>query len=187
LNVLKEFQKYMVLLDFHTDTSLLRDSVKGLINEFFKSLNAKTITFLSKYIQRDLTMNMLLMTKQEAVKQNIELRAKERDVFKQRLRQMNDTERQITKMLLDIGLAPHIITNEDREFFAHEYKYSEPETPELPDQPEDGYDVQDEENEMRLQVHNPSEADRTYGDHPERLYEEYETGGIVDDGEGYGV
>jgi hypothetical protein len=187
LNVLKEFQKYMVLLDFHTDTSLLRDSVRGLINEFFKSLNAKTITFLSKYIQRDLTMNMLLMTKQEAVKQNIELRAKERDVFKQRLRQMNDTERQITKMLLDIGLAPHIITNEDREFFAHEYKYSEPETPELPDQPEDGYDVQDEENEMRLQVHNPSEADRTYGDHPERLYEEYETGGIVDDGEGYGI
>ena len=65
---------------------------------------------------------MMLLTEDEAQKEDLTLRAKERETFKMRMRQMDDTQREITKMLLDIGLAGYIITNEDRELFSQEYR-----------------------------------------------------------------
>jgi len=40
---------------------------------------------------------------------------------------MTDIERELTKMLLDIGMAPHIITNEYRVLVAREFNYPDPE------------------------------------------------------------
>jgi hypothetical protein len=92
---------------------------------------------------------MILITKEEATKQDSDLRTREREVFKQRMRNMNDTEREATKMLLDIGIAPYIITNEDREIFAKEYRLPDPETEyeraiqeQDTDRPEEGYNAQ---------------------------------------------
>jgi hypothetical protein len=53
------------------------------------------------------------------------LRAKERITFTDRLRLMTDTEREITKDLIDRGLAPTIITREDRALFAKEMAQTE--------------------------------------------------------------
>jgi hypothetical protein len=63
---------------------------------------------------------MILLKRDEAEKIQQSLRAKERETFKQRMRQMPDQEREVTKQLLDIGLAGYIITNEDRRMFAKE-------------------------------------------------------------------
>jgi hypothetical protein len=106
---------------------------------------------------------------------------------------MNDTEREITKTLLEIGIASYIITNVDRELFAREYKPLEPENEQEPDDlaPEEGY------NDTRDYVENgdvPKGEDGKdlevdygdYGDRAVRDYDDYGNNGTMDDGEGYG-
>jgi hypothetical protein len=76
---------------------------------------------------KDVVMNMLLFTKEEADRIVQAAATKEREKFKSTMRSMNDTERELTKMLLDIGMAPHIITNEYRILVAKEFNYPDPE------------------------------------------------------------
>jgi hypothetical protein len=143
---------------------------------------------------------MLLLTNDEAKKQDIELRTKERETFKQRMRAMDDEQRQTTKMLLDIGIAGFIITNEDREFFAREYKYPDPEeeyeklvqaepNEEVPDEGANAMRDNNADGDMQLsEIGERREADwGGYGDIDERLQNEDDTGGHMDDGNGYGV
>jgi hypothetical protein len=145
LERLAEYRRVSVFLDTTKNKSLLRDSVKGIIYELLHEVHKDYASKLATAIQRDLVFNMILLTRDQASKQETDLRTRERDVFKQRMRQLNDTEREVTKMLLDIGIAPYIITNEDREIFAREYKIPDPEIEhdelmkELGDNPEDGF------------------------------------------------
>lgn len=106
---------------------------------------------------------------------------------------MNDTEREITKTLLEIGISSYIITNVDRELFAREYKPLEPENEKEPDElvPEEGYnDTRDyvENGDVPLgQDGQQMEVDYgDYGDRAVRDYDDYGTTGVMDDGEGYG-
>jgi hypothetical protein len=132
---------------------------------------------------------MILTTKEEATKQDSELRTREREVFKKRMRQMDDSQREVTKMMLDIGIAPYIITNEDRELFKREYDISDPEGEynkivdegDL-DRPEDGFGGPDDRDGER-----PIDSG-AYGDEREHTYDrgEYNTGNF-DNEEGYGV
>jgi hypothetical protein len=142
-------------------------------------------------------MNMILLDEETASKQDRELRARERETFKQRMRAMNDTERNITKMLLDIGIAPYVITTEDREIFAQEYRLPDPEDEYNrlveqvdPDRPEDGYGLRDinEGDEapvgpdgQELEVDNGA-----YGERAQRPYDDYQVINFDFD-EGYGV
>jgi hypothetical protein len=48
------------------------------------------------------------------------LKAKERITYTERLRLMTDADREITKDLIDRGLAPYIISKQDRILFAKE-------------------------------------------------------------------
>lgn len=149
---IKEVAKYRTS-SIYLQTSLVRDAIRGLIYELFHEISSnknKTglLSALSTAIQRDLAMNMILLTKEQASRQDSDLRTREREVFKLRMRNMNDTDREITKMLLDIGIAPYIITNEDREIFAREYNLPDPEAEynavageEDIDRPEDGYNA----------------------------------------------
>jgi hypothetical protein len=84
---------------------------------------------------------MIIIQKEEAETEYQNLRTQERETLKKRLRSMNDTEREITKTLLEIGISSYIITNVDRELFAREYKPLEPENEKEPDEliPEEGY------------------------------------------------
>jgi hypothetical protein len=205
LTKLEKFREASVYAETRINKSLFRDTMRGLIYELLHEISGgdnKTgfVSALSAAFARDLTLNMLLLTNDEAKKQDIELRTKERETFKQRMRAMDDEQRQTTKMLLDIGIAGFIITNEDREFFAREYKYPDPEeeyeqlvraepNEEVPDEGANAMRDNNADGEMQLsEIGERREADwGGYGDIDERLQNEDDTGGQMDDGNGYGV
>ena len=141
---------------------------------------------------------MILITKEQATKQDSDLRTREREVFKQRMRQMNDTEREATKMLLDIGIAPYIITNQDREIFAKEYNLPDPETSYAlaeqeadGDRPEEGYNADRDVEDDQAAIVNGHEQQVDYGDYGDRREDrrdrDYELVADFDFDEGYGV
>jgi hypothetical protein len=186
------------------DKSLFRDAARGILFEVFHEIakqpnKTSLLQAISNASQRDLTMRMILITKEEATKEDSVLRATEREVFKKRMRTMNDTERQITKMLLDIGIAPYIITNEDREFFSREYQYPDPSAEYTADElaldidrPEEGYNAErDYVDNGDLPVGDTGQELQVdygdYGDRAVRDYEDYANTGNMDDGNGYGV
>ena len=68
--------------------------------------------------EKDIALFALLASLKEATTETNTLRAKERHLFTDRMRDMTDSHRQITKDLLDRGMAPHILTNADRDIFA---------------------------------------------------------------------
>lgn len=98
------------------DASLLRDYFKGLILEF--------LTFLTPGLERaiiqDIPLRSVLSTVAESRAVIDKLGAAEREAFKARLRRMPDTQREVTKQLIDLGLAPYLITKADRESFMKE-------------------------------------------------------------------
>lgn len=203
-DIIQRYRTVIVYLNHHTDTSLLRDSARGFVYEFLHELvkapnKAGLVQEIQTAVQKDVVMNMILLTKEDAVRQEGELRAREREVFKQRLRQMNDTEREITKMLLDIGIAPYIITNEDREMFAKEYHFTDPES-EYSEQekiaddtrPEEGFatpfDVVDNGDIPLTDNGTELPFDRgNYGERMERQFDQYETINAFDYDEGDGI
>lgn len=98
--------------------SKLRDISKGLVY-----LAADTPTKRAAIVEqrtKDVALYMLLAEyKDERVQLN-KLRASERLRVVDQLRQKSDTERAVIGELLQIGLAPYLITNRDRELFAAE-------------------------------------------------------------------
>jgi hypothetical protein len=181
---------------------LLRDIAKGLLYELFEDVSKdKNVSALKKAldeaVNRDVVLNMIFFTKEEAERITDAARTQERDAFKKRLRSMNDTERELTKLLLDIGIAPYIITNEDREMFAREYNYPDPEEEyeqimNRQDQtvPEEGNETRDfvEAGDTPLNV-NGGEMQVDYGDYGDRAVRPYDdyanTVGDFDDN--YGI
>lgn len=162
-------------------TNLVRDAARGLLYQLFHDVaeqRNKTglLSALSTATQRDIALNMLMTTKEQATRQDSDLRTREREVFKMRMRNMNDTEREITKMLLDIGIAPYVITNEDREIFAKEYNLPDPEAEQNEaeaeqdiDRPEEGYNAQRDVDEDGVAPNvNGHELEVDYGDYGDR-------------------
>jgi len=195
-----EYRKTSVFLQTTIDRSVLRDAARGVVYELLHEIVKDTgfLGALSRAIQQDLAFNMILITKEQATKQDSDLRTREREVFKQRMRQMNDTEREATKMLLDIGIAPYIITNEDREIFAKEYNLPDPESEyalaqqeEDGDRPEEGYNASRDVEDDQAAIVNGHEQEVDYGDYGDRREErtnrDYETLADFDFDEGYGV
>ena len=199
--VIQSFRDSSVYIQTRITPSLLRDSAIGLNYELLKEVSSNTDKVgLEKRIQestrKDVVLRMILLDVKEAdtIQQN--LRAKERETMKQRLRKMNDTEREITKKLLDIGIAAYIITNEDRELFSREYQI--PEEADVLAQgivdanlTEDGYNdtrdyVDDElpvgQNGVEMNVDNGD-----YGDNAVRKYDDYTNVPTYDRDGDYGV
>lgn len=208
-SVVAKYRAVVAFLDPHMEPSLMRDAARGflyeLLHEVASSSNAiGLVQALHVATQRDLVMNMILITQEDAQRQDGELRAREREVFKQRMRQMNDTEREVTKMLLDIGIAPYIISNEDRELFAHQYRIPDPEAqdPEAEyaaaeteadgDRPEEGFgtpfDVVDNGDDPLTDDGRALPFDRgDYGERMERRYDEYDAISAFNYDEGDGI
>jgi len=198
-----EYRSMSVFLQTTIDKSLLRDAARGivyeLIHEIVKDKNKSGLmNALSTAVQRDLVLSMILITKEQATKQESDLRTREREVFKQRMRSMNDTEREATKMLLDIGIAPYIITNEDREIFAKEYNLPDPESEyqravneEDMDRPEEGYNASRDLEDDQAAIVDGHEQQVDYGDYGDRREDlrdrNYEAVADFDFDEGYGV
>jgi hypothetical protein len=137
-------------------------------------------------MNRDLDMNMILLTKEDSEKQVEILRARERETLKERLRQLTDTEREVTKMLLDIGIAQYIVTNEDRRLFAKELGVSETigdDDVNADDVPEGGHTNRDyfDEDVQLNENGQPIEPDRgDYGDTRDRPADDYSRGADYD-------
>lgn len=128
----------------YLDPSTLRDYIKGILIEFVAQIiSDETLTSI---LERSLTENIAirsLLTKAEEAKKNVDyLRAREREEFKDRMRRLPDAQREITKVLIDKGLAAYLITKEDREIFSKELQ--DRMTVEAPPRLED-----DDENEDR--------------------------------------
>lgn len=204
LEILKQYRDIIAELDTQKNSSLLRDTAKGLLyelsHEIAKDKNKTTIgKAIDDALLKDVVMNMLLYTNEDAIRIAESARTRERETFKQRMRSMNDTQREITKMLLDIGVAPYIITNEDRETFAREYNYPDPEEEynqlfqELDEQkPEDGYNdtrdyVEDGMRPLNVLGEEMEVDNGAYGDRYVRPYDDWSnTVGDADFDNGYG-
>jgi hypothetical protein len=167
IDSLIEHRRVSVYLETLINSSTLRDILRGIIVELMIDISDKKniIETINEMIKKDLIFNMILISKQDATKEETALRTRERETFKQRMRQMDDTNREVTKMLLDIGIAPFVITNEDREIFSREYNYVDP------------------ESEMVVELHEdqngePIIEEGDYGGQTEELYSrgEYENG-----------
>lgn len=100
----------------------LRDITKGYVFELTSEINkdARSKTRLTEMKKTDLALLMLTADVKKATKITNTLKAKERIAFTDRLRLMTDSEREITKDLIDRGLAPYIITKKDRILFAQQ-------------------------------------------------------------------
>jgi hypothetical protein len=203
LTRLVEYRSMSVFLHTTADKSLVRDAARGIVYELMHEIvkdknKSGFLNALSTAIQRDLVFSMILITKEQATKQESDLRTREREVFKQRMRSMNDTEREATKMLLDIGIAPYIITNEDREIFAREYRLPDPETDyervmqeQDINRPEEGYNASRDVEDDQAAIVNGHEQQVDYGDYGDKREDlrdrNYEAVADFDFDEGYGV
>jgi hypothetical protein len=134
---------------------------------------------------------MLLLEKTAAEKEQQALRASERETLKERLRRMDDTRRELTKLYLDMGISAHIVTPEDRELFLRNMRTAtEPEQvdPEITDPSSvrdfvDGGDVPLTDAGVEMGVDFGD-----YGDRAVRDYDDYtNAGGNMNDEEGYGT
>ena len=100
----------------------LRDITKGYVYELTKEISKDplTKTRLDAMKRNDLALMMLTADVKKATEVTNTLKAKERITFTERFRMMTDADREITKELVDRGLAPYIITKQDRILFARE-------------------------------------------------------------------
>ena len=183
-----EIRKFVENVNPFENKSLFRDAVKGRIYELVDLIKSEgnLIEAVKTAMNRDLDMNMILLTKEDSEKQVEILRARERETLKERLRQLTDTEREVTKMLLDIGIAQYIVTNEDRRLFAKELGVSETigdDGVNTDDIPEGGNTNRDyfEEDVQLNENGQPIEPDRgDYGDTRDRPFDDYSRGADYD-------
>ena len=140
------FRSATAELETRISGPVLRDSVRGILYLCLHTIaeDEQRVKKLTFSVKQDVVLKLLLTKDEDAIKEDQGLRAREREALKSRLRQKSDAEREIIKLLLDIGIAPYIITNKDREEFATEV---EPEAI-IQGQDEDA-NIEDNENGMR--------------------------------------
>jgi hypothetical protein len=151
IQIIESYRRIIEHLQTRENPSKFRDIARGLFYELFKDIqgssNKATIgKALDSAVSKDIVMNMLLITKEEAERVNEATRTNERNLFKQRMRELDDATRQIYKKLLDAGVSSYIVSEEDRIVFAREYQQTNPEKEYEEeaaiydmDRPEDGY------------------------------------------------
>jgi hypothetical protein len=175
-----EYRKFVTSINAFEKPSLFRDAVKGRIYQLIDSIKSDgQIEAIRTAMTRDLDMNMILLTKEEAEKQVNQLRARERETFKKRMRELTDDAREVTKMLIDIGISQYIITNEDRKLFAREAKLPttiDDDEKDTDNTPEEGFtrrDYVDGEEQLNADAL-PIDPDRgDYGDVRDRPGDDY--------------
>ena len=104
---MKKYRTELVYLNNKINNSLKRDAIIGIIYEVLHEvsrLNIKSefLRNIKDLIDTDLIIKTILTKKEDAEKEVYTLKSKERELFKMRMRQLNDTQREATKFLLDI-------------------------------------------------------------------------------------
>lgn len=178
---LKAFQEHLVRIDILESDSLIRDIAKGYFFELMNTVKASPplTRAVNDALKTDLTLRMILLSKDAAEKEDFELTAKERNMLKAKLRySMNDAERDISKRLLELGLGEFLITNVDRERFVQELNYKDPLLEEAvvdTDRPEEGYNDERDyvENGDQPIADNGTQLEVDYGDYGDRAVRDY--------------
>lgn len=177
-----EVRDQIVNIDYSESPSLLRDIVKGLLFKVLTEVKQGGMSrVINEALKTDLTLKMVLSSKEKAEQEEFTLRTSETNLLKQRYREMSDVQREITKMLVDIGISEFIVTNEDRERFAKqseqnvEKEYIELEAQQDINRPEEGYDdVRDYiENGDLPQNDRGQDIDADRGDYGDRAVRDY--------------
>jgi len=182
------------------NASELRDYYKGcLIEVVSAALEDPTLPPKLERSLTELTVRSVL-TKAEDAKKSIDtLRAREREEFKARMRRLPDALRETTKLLIDKGIAPYLITKDDRESMLSQLQ-SELETIDMrageeapqADVPDEGFNA---ERDIGAQGEVPEvdgiELEADYGDYGDRRArdaegEEVAMAARYDDNEGMG-
>ena len=103
----------------YENASLMRDYFKGVLVEFIGLIekDETLTTLIERAMSENIVIRSLLAKSDESKKTVDTLRAKEREAFKERMRRLPDAQRELRKELIDRGLAPYIITRDDRESF----------------------------------------------------------------------
>lgn len=181
------------------EPSLMRDLYKGFILELAVKIgeNQAVQTQFERLYRADMSVRALLSTAAENRKAVDAHKARERDEFRLRLRRLPDALRDITTKLIDLGLAPYLITKADREAFTKELEerlegsVPEPEqdnpltAPDAPaaegDVPEEGLnDERDVGADGEVPMAGDQELEVDYGDYGDRrgrMADGEETGG----------
>lgn len=104
------------------NASELRDLARGLVFQQLATIQADPIkrTQYETGKFKDIALYMLSVDYKEQRAEVNKIRATERLKFIQRMATKSDQERDVIGDLLQIGLAPYIISNQDRELFARE-------------------------------------------------------------------
>jgi hypothetical protein len=168
-------------IDSRQSVSLVRDISKGIFFELMNEIKGspQAVRKINDSIKTDLTVRMTLLSEKVAEHEDFELKAKERNAFKNALRSMSDAEREITQTMVELKIADFIITNQDRERFAKEFQFEqEEEIPEDLNRPEEGYDDErdyvENGDEPITNDGNILDVDRgDYGDRAVRDYDDY--------------
>ena len=162
------------------DSSLRRDIYKGFILELGikVSENEAVLTQFQSVLKSDASLKTLLSSAAETRTAVDRYTTREREVFKLRMRNMTDAQREITNTLRDLGLAPYLITKEDRDGFVREIQADaetvEPDNPLVaPGDTENQEDIPEEglndERDLGPQGEIPQngdiEAEYDYGDY----------------------
>jgi len=100
----------------------LRDIALGFLYDTLQTIQADPVkrTKLEQLLTKDIALYTLLSDYKEQKASLNKLRATERIKFVERMAQKTDDDREVTQQLLQIGVAPYIITNKDRDIFARE-------------------------------------------------------------------
>jgi hypothetical protein len=173
-------QDAMIRIDITESDSMIRDIAKGYFFEIMNTIKANPpmTRTVNVALTNDLTLRMILISKDAAEKENFELRARERNALKSTLRTMSDSERELTQRLLELGLADFLITNVDRERFVRELNYKDPLEETVPvdvNRPEEGYSDERDyvENGDQPIAQDGSLLEVDYGDYGDRAVRDY--------------
>lgn len=129
LKMIQTYREQVVYLKtVNINEKTLRDITKGLFYDFLHNIPIKEGKVIDEGLEKDLTMTMLLFTKEEAEKISSAASTKERDYFKNFMRKQNDLQREAYKRLIDIGMTPQVIGLAQLISFAEEYNNPPPES-----------------------------------------------------------
>jgi len=133
---LEPYRMFLDNIDTNIDSSFLRDCIKGMYFKLLGELDPKEIEILHNFEKKDLTFNMIFLKIEDVTSEVNILSAREREEFKRRLKVKTDLERELSKSLLQIGVAEYVITNEDRKMIEEKYLAELPQEDEDDEKPE---------------------------------------------------
>ena len=171
---LRSLRTQLQSLDPTQNASQLRDAARGIAYAVMDEV-AKIPALREKWAEvlpKDLALKSFLRPKEALEGEVRSLITAERESFKTRLGQKSDMERELVKQLLDIGLAPYVITLQDRQLFAQQLEEKIRPLDPLgnPEVPEEGF----QEVPTDADRDDPDQGERGgYGDMPNREEDTY--------------